>query len=220
MLTVACVQTQDYCGRGSEYVEKLFDGIRRHMPKDIKWKGVCLTDDPKTVPFGVYPIEVPQGLAGWFNKIALFKPGIFGRSTRILYLDLDTIICGDIGDIARYDGRFAMASDFLHPESLNSSLMAWEAGSLNHIWTRWDAAGRPSFDPGGDQNWIGSLEPDADRWQRMFPGQVVSFKADCWLRGRIPDGARIVGFHGRPRNHECRAPYIVELWRGGIATAA
>ncbi len=219
MLTVATVQTGNYCGRGQEYVEKLFDGIRRHMPRDIKWRGVCLTDDPKTVPLDIRPIEVPAGLAGWWHKIAMFKPGIFGRATRILYSDLDAIICGDIGDFARYDGRFAMADDYFKPGGPNSSLMAWEAGSLNHLWTRWDEAGRPSFDPGGDQNWIGSAEPQADCWQRMLPGQMVSFKVDCWLKGRAPDGARIIGFHGRPRPHECRAPYIVDLWNRPLLAA-
>lgn len=212
MLTVACVQTQDYCGRGQEYVAKLFDGIRRHMPPDIKWKGVCLTDDPGTVPYDVHPIMLPPGLVGWWSKIAMWMPGIFGRATRILYVDLDTVICGDLGDIARYDGRFAMQRDFFHPTAANSGLMAWEAGSLNHIWTHWDAAGRPSWHAGGDQNWIASAEPDCDFWQDMYPGQIVSFKADCWLRGRIPGGARVCGFHGRPRPHECRAAYIVDLW--------
>ncbi len=213
VLTVTAVQVQNYCGRGAEYVEKLFDGISRHMPADIDWRGVCLTDDPMMVPAGIEAIMVPAGLSGWWAKIFLFHPEVFPRGKRILYLDLDTIICGDIGDIARYVGRFAMLSDHFHPDSLNSAMMAWEAGTLDHIWTRWDEAGRPSWDKGGDQAWIGSLEPQADRWQVMLPGQVVSFKVDCWLNGRIPDGARVVGFHARPRPHECRAPYIVDFWQ-------
>ncbi len=212
MLTIACVSVQNYCGRGQEYTEKLFAGFRRHMPPGLPWRGVCLTDDPQMAPEGVQATIVPQGLTGWWAKIFAFHPHVFPEGERVILADLDTIICGDLGDIARYGARFAMQDDFFHPEAANSGLMAWEAGTLNHIWTRWDEAGRPSFHAGGDQNWVASVEPDADRWQRMYPGQIVSFKADCWLRGGIPPNARICGFHGRPRPHECRAPYIVDLW--------
>jgi hypothetical protein len=144
----------------------------------------------------------------------MFEPG-----ERVIFCDLDTLIVGDLGDIASYSGRFAMQRDFFHSEAANSGMMAWEAGAVDHIWTRWDEAGRPSFAQGGDQNWIAALEPDADRLQDLYPDQIVSFKRDCWLRGRIPEGARVCGYHGRPRPHECRAPYIVDIWNRPLLAA-
>lgn len=218
-LNIVAVQVGNYCDRGAEYVEKLFAGIDRHMP-DIPYRCVCLTDDPSTLPKWVIPKTVPTGLVGWWNKVALFQPGMFEPGERVLYFDLDTIIIGDLTDIASYAGRFAIMRDPYHPEHMGSSCMAWEAGTVDHIWTRWDQAGRPSFHPGGDQTWVEAMQPKADYWQDMFPGQVVSFKRDCWLQGRIPDNARMVVFHGKPRPHQCVAPYIKELWNNPPQSAA
>ena len=212
MLTIATVQVANYEKRGSEYLAKLYDGIRRYMPKDIPLRCVCFTDDARTLPPGVQAWDVPHGLTGWWNKLAMFRPGTFMDGERVLYFDLDTIPVDDLSDIAAYSGRFAILRDPYHPDHMGSSLMAWEAGNLDHIWTRWEDGGRPQFDPHGDQYWIETMQPEADYWQDMFPGQAVSFKTDCWLPAKIPDGARLIYFHGNPRPHQCQARYIKELW--------
>lgn len=211
-LVVAVCQVGNYCARGREYVTKLFDGVARHMPADVRWRGVCFTDDPATVPVGIEARPTIDAPPSWWHKLNLFSPSAFEPGERVLFFDLDTIIVGDLRDFAAYDGDFAVMRDPFHPEHHGSATMAWKAGMFNHIWTRWDEAGRPSFDPQGDQRWIEAMQPEVDYWHDMFPGQIVSFKADCWLRNGIPPNARILGFHGRPRNHECRAPYIVDLW--------
>ncbi len=214
MLTVATVQVSNYLGRGREYVTKFYDGIRKHLT-GVEWRGVCFTDDPSTVPEGIEARAVPAGLAGWWNKLAVFAPDSFKPGERVLSSDLDVIPLGDLSDIAGYRGKLAVASDPFWPERMNSSLMAWEAGAVDHIWTTWDRGGRPQFDRRGDQFWIETMQPDADRWQRLFPGQVVSFKVDCWLQGKIPAGARMLIFHGSPRPHDVTAPFVKELWVPG-----
>jgi hypothetical protein len=212
-LTVAALQTGNYEGRGAEYLAKLFDGIRRHMPRDIDLRCVCFTDDATTLPPGVQARGVPFGPPSWWQKLAMFRPGAFEPGTQVLYFDLDTIILGDLGDIARYRGDFAMLNDPFFPERANSSLMSWTAGKFDHVWTAWEAAGRPQFDRRGDQFWIETTaQTKVDRWQDMLPGQIVSFKADCWLRGKIPDGARVMVFHGQPRPHNCAAGFVRKLW--------
>jgi hypothetical protein len=80
--------------------------------------------------------------------------------------------------------------------------MAWEAGTLDHIWRVWNRCGRPQFQTGGDQEFIESMQPEADRWQDLFPNQIVSYKVDCRANGYAPEDARIVAFHGNPRPHE------------------
>jgi hypothetical protein len=211
LVTFAAVQVQDYCGRGAEYVTKLFEGIRRHAGAGVNF--VCVTDAPETVPNWVGVKNCPPGIKGWWAKISLFKPGMFDLGERIVAIDLDTIITGDLSEIAGYDGCFAGIRDFYYPARLQSAIMAWEAGSLNHIWTAWDEGGRLQFDPRGDQCWIEKMQPEPDFFQDFAPGQIVSFKADCWRVGRVPEGARVVCFHGRPRPHECQARFIRDLWR-------
>jgi hypothetical protein len=215
MLTVATVQVQNYEDRGAEYLAKLYGGIKRHMPAGVEWRGVCFTDDPATVPAGVSARPLVSGLGGWWNKLLMFAPGAFDAGERVLFADLDTLFCGDLGDFAGYRGRFAALRDPFYPDHLGSALMAWEAGALDHIWTSFEAGGKPQFDPRGDQFWIETMQPEYDRWQDMFPGQVASFKANCVQQGKMPEDTRVLVFHGHPRPHQCRAPYVQHLWSLG-----
>jgi hypothetical protein len=200
MLNVVAVHFGDYCGRGFEYVEKLFDGIEAHLK--VPHKFWCITDDPAKIPAYVSPLPVDEGVKGWWNKIALFRPGILPAGERVLYFDLDTMIMGDLSDLAAYRGRFGMARDFYFPHHCSSTVMAWEAGTLDHIWRVWDRCGRPEFQIGGDQEWIESIEPGADRLQDLLPDQLVSYKVSCRDNGFAPKGTRVVAFHGKPRPHE------------------
>lgn len=219
-LTFATVQVGNYLGRGREYATKLLAGVRRHMPAGIELRRVCFTDDASTVPEGVDPIAVPAGIAGWWNKLAMFRPGAFKPGERVLFSDLDTIVVGSLVDIASYSGPFATLRDIYRPTHMGSGLMAWEAGRLDHLWTVWDSAGRPSTNPGGDQQWIELMQSGADYWQDMLPGQVASFKRDARPLGRVPDGARVLVYHGQPRPHEPGEAWAQELWNGIPAAKA
>lgn len=204
MLNVVCVHVGNYCDRGGEYVERLFNGIYRNLRRPFRpW---CISDTPagmitaRCAKLGVMEIPADPGVNGWWNKVALFRPGIFPAGERVLYFDLDTVITGDLSDIASYQCKFAALGDFYFKGNLNSALMGWEAGALDHIWRVWDRCGRPQFDPGGDQSWIEAVQPTYDPWQEMFPGQIVSYKVDC--QDGLPKDARVCCFHGRPRPHE------------------
>ena len=215
MLTIAAVQVGDYLGRGEEYASNLFHAVKKHFPAARDARLVCLTDDWKSVPFSVEPVAVPEGIKGWWNKLALFKPGMFSPGDRILFFDLDTVLIGDISDLAAYDGPFAIMRDVYRVTGFQSSIMAWAAGACDHIWTRWDEAGRPSFHPGGDQSWIEMMMPQADIWQTRVPGQIVSFKRDCRSLGEPPENARAVVFHGVPRPHDPSLPrWVRDAWTG------
>jgi hypothetical protein len=181
-LNVICVNKGNFLGQGTRYVRNLYWGVHRHL---------------KNKPFKFH--EVTDGLGeGWWAKIGLFEPGRF--TGRCLYFDLDTIITGSLNELASYEGDFAGLSDFYHPDRFASGVMAWDADKAGDIFTRWHQVGMPQFDTRGDQGWIGSMRPNADRLQNLFPGQLVSFKADC--REGAPNGARVVCFHGLPRPHQ------------------
>jgi hypothetical protein len=204
MLNIVTVQVGNYCGLGREYVAALFDGIRKNLQGEYAFS--CITDDAATLPDGVRPLAAEPNVSGWWNKISLFKPGMFEKGQRVLFSDLDAIAIGDLSDFAGYCGKFAAIRDFYNHTHIQSALMAWEAGALDSIWHAWNKSGRPQFDPRGDQAFIEAMQPEADYWQDMFPGQVVSFKDCCRLGGILPN-ARMLCFHGRPRPHE-----IKELW--------
>lgn len=195
-LHVACVNWKNYLGQGDRYVDALLKGIEDHTYCGYEYHE--LTED-----------EIPPGNEGWWNKIALFKPGMFPRGDRVAYFDLDTVIVGEITDILEYEGPFAMLSDFYYPGKGASGVMAWTVSEETEaIWNNWEGAGRPQYDPRGDQGWISHMMPDADRLQNLFPGQIVSYKKDC--KHGIPDGASVVCFHGLPRPHSVKE--IMNHW--------
>lgn len=210
MVTVAAVQIGNYVGRGKEYVHKLFDACRKWVP-DARY--VLLTDDPATAPDYASVVTIPPGLNGWWNKLLLFHPGMFPKGERVLYFDLDTLIVGDISNIAAYDGPFAILRDTFTKGGLQSAVMAWEAGTVDYIWTMWEEAGRPVL-AGGDQSWIEFIVRERTILDDEFPTQIVSFKRDCFLRGGIPSLARVCLFHGQPRPHDAALvlPWIDEIW--------
>lgn len=214
MLYVVAVQNGNYLGRGAEYCAKLFHGVRQHMPKGVEYRMQCFTDGSCALPVSVFARSIPEGVTGWWAKLCMFRPDTFKPGDRVLYFDLDTITLDDLSGFANYAGKFAALRDVFFNQHMNSAVMGWEAGALDHIWTRWNEAGRPSFDQRGDQYWIETMQPEYDRWQDILPeNSIVSFKADCWLQGGIPDGAKVMIFHGMPRPHECRASFVEELWR-------
>ena len=53
-----------------------------------------------------------------------------------------------------------------------------------------------------------------DRWQDLYPGQVVSYKVHC--KDGLPKDARLVKFHGKPRIHDCNDPWVQEAWTGQL----
>lgn len=204
-LNVVCIQTNNYCGRGSEYVRRLHAQVRQNLT--IPHRFQCITDDTADQ----YPRIVckPAMYRGWWEKIRLFKPGMF-KSRRVLFLDLDTVIVGNIDHIAAYDGHFATLHDFWRPQGLGPAVMLFDTAWAEFIYQEWAAEGFPMDDPRGDQAWIenrnqGRMRHEVDILQAMHPCEFVSYKTHC--TNGIPEGARVVCFHGKPRPHEVGGIY-------------
>ena len=216
-VTFACLNARNYCGRGAEYVNKLYDMICKHMPSNVVFRFVCLTDDETGLNEDIETIPLPRDLEGWYGKLYLFKQGLFPDGDRVIFMDLDTLIIGSLDDLVNYDGPFATLNDFYFPQQVGPAIMAWKAGGVaSTIWREWDACGRPR-DVMGDLWWINNLDEGrfahrADKLQALFPGQFVSFKAHC--KPNPPKGARVICFHGKPRPHEAEPEWVGMVWDG------
>lgn len=195
-LTVACVLRSGGEYR-PEHVIALRDGVIANLSAPHRF--VCLSDldvhGVWTLPLGI------DAHPGWWSKMALFRP--YRLKGRALFLDLDTVIVGDLSELAAYAGPFAMLSDFLRPARPASGVMAWDAGcdTLRAVWEAWITGPEGHMHEhrgGGDQSFIRSVVGDAvDRLSDLYPGQMVSYKIHC--KGGVPDGARAVAAHGRPK---------------------
>jgi len=212
MLNVVCVKNGDKYG--PEYVNRLYAGVRRNLKQPFKFW--CLTDNSADLWPGIIKLGTGDaGLDGWWAKMLLFKPRwlMMGLRGRVLYLDLDTVITGDLGPLAAYGGEFCILRDFYRPDGYGSGVMAFEAGYGRHIWeafSRDPERVMADFETAGDQGYLETQVKDADLWQDVAPGACVSYKAHC--RSGLPEGAVTVSFHGSPKPHEVDEPWVRKHW--------
>lgn len=179
---------------GPEHVIRLRDQVLAHLPGA---RFFCMSDIKVA---GVKCLPLVEGLPGWWAKMEMFHPK-FGSD--FLYLDLDTSVVGDLSEIAGH-GRLAIMRDVYRPMGLQSSVMFLTEQARLGVWQVWNSAPASHWmtihRKGGDQAFLERFWLEAaDRWQDVLPGQIVSYKADRVGATGVPDGARLVVFHGRPR---------------------
>lgn len=216
-LKIVCVNVGNYEGRGAEYVNKLHNAVGRNLPDDLKYEFIVFTDDPTGYDPGIHTREIPVKLEGWWNKLYLFKDGVFALGDRIVYFDLDTVITGPLDSIVAYDGMFAILRDFYRHNGLQSSVMLWRnGGPTDRFWNEWCECGAPKIE-GGDQAWIEKFKwKEIDILQDLFPNDFISYKIHC--NSTLLHKPKVVIFHGNPRPHEAGG-WVDEVWKIGGGTA-
>lgn len=199
---------------GGDYTPEHVQWLHRQLPQDVP--SVCFSDID--IP-GVKTIPLRHNWPGWWAKLELFRPDIHDD---IFFLDLDTVITGDISTLLA-EKRLMMLNDFYHPEFAASGVMRIPHEVKHEVWHRF------TFNPerhmrihriAGDQGFLSRTLTPA-RWQDNYPDQFISYKAHvaaCWMPGftetrsagdgTLPPDARIVCFHGFPRPWEVQLDWI------------
>lgn len=214
MANVVCVNQGNYLGRGAEYVNRLYRGVRNNLREGYKARFICFTDTPEGIDPGVECRDMPSTLKGWWAKLDLFRPGLFPDGERVVFFDLDAVIVRDIDAILDYAGPFACLRDSYRLDGFSSGVMLWPSGWGAHIIEEFEKQGRPIEEfTGGDQQWIERVEPNALRLQDIFKGAFRSYKVDC--HDGLPDDAKVVSFHGTPRPHEVDDEWMRLIWQDG-----
>lgn len=210
-LTVACVlhvPPDGRCDYDAGYVTKLFRMVARHLPQPHRF--VCLSN--VDVPVARVPLE--HGWGHWWAKMELFRPDIDGR---LLAIDLDTVITGDMTAIAAQQ-QSTMLSDFNVPAWAASGLMMLTEEDRAKVWKAWMVYPETHIKRQGghgDGGFIRAVLDPVARWQDLLPGQVVSYKNHVRPAGKVPPGARVVCFHGRPRPAELgEENFMKVIWNG------
>jgi hypothetical protein len=215
VITVACVWVHGHLPYDIEYVLRLRSMVARHLsqPHDF----VCLTDRPwllREVP--TIPIPRPVGWFGWWSKVHLFDMAM-PFATRVLYLDLDTLVVGDLDPIVEFPSPFALvphAGTFEPPapfhvcRRFNSSVMVWDTGiGRSRIWDEWSPAVTRYW--WGDQDWIGTTYPNAD----VMPAEWFP-RLSAIREGPVPEDARVV-LAKKPKPHDAvkEWPWVEAVWR-------
>jgi hypothetical protein len=173
---------------------------------------VCLSD---VIVDGVHCVPLEHPWPRWWAKIELFRPELRRLSDCFLYLDLDTLVLGDLDSLLRYDGDFAMLAGFLESRRGKkvgqSGVMAWTPGPHTDRLYETFAA-----DPNrymrryrGDADYI-RAHVHHDYLQDRYSG-IYSYKLHA--RNGPPRGAVLICGHGRPRFSDPRAGWAHERWK-------
>jgi len=198
MLTVVCVLKSggDF---DQDYVFALRDGVEKYLT--IPHKFVCYTDKPiKDIAIRL----LSEDLSGWFAKFEVFK-----EVGPALYLDLDTVITGEIDllgkDIEEAGEAFWMLEAFSPVRKWASGIMAW-TGNWNWLVIHCKRYAGLYFT---DQECIGKALKGSGITPRLIRRSyyhIYSYKHHCL--GGLPSGAKIVCFHGKPRPKDVREEWM------------
>ncbi|MDC3321630.1 tetratricopeptide repeat protein, partial [bacterium] len=218
-LTVVCVKWGTKYD--SEYVLKLFRGVKRHLSCDHKF--VCFTDDDKGLRDvdGVTTRTLTEvGWTGWWNKATLFSSSA-KLSGRIMFVDLDTVIVSSLDSLTTFQGLFStLGTDDFKNEGrlggLNSSVMLWNASSpeIASIFERLQLCTQGvmkqcihRFD-----HWLEMNLANVPRLQDLFPGVFVEYAQHCTPSG-FPTKAAVINFPLKPKPHEVKSlVWMKEHW--------
>lgn len=230
-ITVLCVRFGNKYGR--EYVERLRNMISRHLT--VPYEIVCLTDDQHPID-GVRSIVQPnaQYQKGWWHKIHMFDPSLPLKG-RILYFDLDIVICNNIDKLALFSmNQFVGIHDFNRKfyaswKYLNSSVMAWDHGTQNHIYTEFKSKPHEAMRLQGDQDWIWKLCQSKIKfwpkeWIMSYKWEIRSREELTVINGKrqfkepkdninIHPDCSIAVFHGEPNPCDVKDKFVIDNWR-------
>ena len=186
--TIACVLKSGGI-YGPEHVASLKSNVANHIGGH---RFVCLSDID--VPCERIPLK--HNWPGWWSKLELFRSELFDGP--VLYLDLDTVVTGDLTPLVAENG-FIITTDWWGG-GFQSSVMSWNGNQPFYMM----------FAPeihmqigGGDQEFLHRTMPKAARYEE---GLVVSYKAHC--ESGLPQNARVVCFHGTPKQWDVTDDWV------------
>lgn len=232
----------------SEEVNILRAMVRRNL--SVPHRFYCLTDDPEGLDddIEVLPID-HMHIPGNDRKLKTFSSDFLGvPGEYVVSLDIDIVITDSIDFLAdRPEKDFLIADHYWSGQAIgHGAVYRLKVGSMAHVWERYIAdpqgeamklRGEPP--PIGEQRWLANTVPEME----FFPREkIVSFKRNCDARSfkilgsfgarlglttahfgsaRLPKGAAIVSFHGKPLPRDVRdgrylqwkkARFVAEHW--------
>lgn len=223
---------------GPEYVNRLYSGVRRNMSRPVRF--FCMTEhaeglhpDVEVLDLPVEPFSEPMNAAlavanrqGAMRKVSLFRPGLVpDLQGPVLGFDLDVVITGaldEIHDLA--PGTIAMRHDWTEKRkgrpTGHGSVFRFDPAAHDFLYA--DLAANPYTEVetarGSEQRYTSHKAMDNGVFHYIPSDWVVSFKYDCnpfprnWLRPpHLPQDARVVCFHGRPKMTDA-----LEGWNGSF----
>ena len=209
-----------------EHVNALCRAVASNTTIPLRF--VCVTDIPHDPRFEVDTYPLWRGLEkplrpgdGW--DVCWRRLPIFGMAPaapfgdRIISMDLDAVVVGNIDDILLKEGSFVgwnCANRI--PLHYNGSLWALDMGAHPEVWTSFDPERTPNqlrakkFIGTDHSQWSDVLGPNMPQWKPQ--DGVVSYRYHC--QKGLPKHARIVFFHGKEKPWTVEEAWCREHYQG------
>ena len=236
--TVVCLKWGEHKDGvyGAEWVNRLLRATRRHLSAPFAF--VCFTDDARGLDAEVEArdiraLTIAPPLTGIWWKLALMHPRA-ELSGRCLFFDLDVVVVGALDDFFDLPGGFCITRNWIErrktifrkrPRIGNSSVFRFEAGGQPQCAEKFLQDPRAAHNDYATEQAFMTAAVGLDNL-RWFPERWVrSYKRHCrpqwplnhFAKPRIPQGAKVLAFHGSPKQHEVingvRGSYHSLPWR-------
>ena len=209
----------------SKYINNLYIGLINNLTipfsfycfiqKDLKLKGIS-----KYV--SIIPFDSPT-YKGRLPKMKIYDKSI-GLDGRIVMLDLDILITGNIDEMFSYTGDFMTRSSFKQSNRSGGDLVFFKASKNFPFWDYVYHSHPLLNECNGNERILyrkyfdNNPDEKIDYVQKKYPDQLFSYKKHFKLMDGLPENCRILSCHGRPRVHRISDVRIRKLWnqRGTI----
>src|SRR5690606_3029303 len=192
----------------------MYSMVARHYEDPFRF--ICITDDATGIRPEVECVPLWNHYRNLKNPTWSWGPNCFPRlytyskdferiaGKRFVCIDLDVVITGDLRPLWNRPEDFVIYASATAGGHYNGSMILMNAGCRPQVWTDFDPKTSPRLANaagcfGSDQGWIQyKLGKNEAKW--TIKDGIFSYRRDCLGRnlGRLPKGARIVVFHGKP----------------------
>lgn len=226
---------------GPEYVNRLHAMVSRNL--SFPFKMVCFTDNeqgiiPEVECFPIPEMELPGGLPErMWKKLSTLKEDLYGLQGTALFLDLDIVIVDSIDPFFEMEGEFLIIKDYKKQWRItgNSSVYRFEIGKHGYVFDDFLS----NFEEirkihRNEQEYLTQAIYDHGKLTYWPKNWCPSYKYDCvsripfafWVKPHIPEGSKIIIFHGEINPHKAvkggfgkwyryvkPAPWVANFWK-------
>lgn len=226
---------------GPEYVNRLYSMVKRNL--SYSFKMVCFTDDFKGIDEEIICKPIPEmNLPGgiperMWKKLSTLKSDLYGLKGTALFLDLDIVVVDSLDPFFEMEGDFIIIKDYRKQWRItgNSSVYRFEIGTHGYVFDNF----LQNFDSirkqhRNEQEYLTQAIYDKQGIKYWPAHWCPSYKYDAvsripfafWVKPRIPEGAKILIFHGEINPHKAihggfgkwyryvrSAPWIETYWK-------
>ena len=204
----------------NKYINNLYKGVCNHLK--TKFNFYCFYQKDLKLEKVLPEIKmIPFTSPNWRGRIPKLK--VFDKDNnfkgRVILLDLDIIITGELDTLFSYNGPFMTRGSFIGKNNSQGDMIFFEGGTYTHFWEFVKGENDlVKFAKGNERSFYNRyfgkfMKEEIDYIQDKYPGKIFSFKRHIGDKGAIPKNCSIITCHGMPKLHTIKNPNIRKYWK-------